>query len=116
MTYIKQAGFTLIEAVVTIAIIVVVTAVTIPLYSYWQNLRVLDSSRFEVLQDVRLAQDKAMAGLNDESFGVYFISNGYTIFQGDSYATRDIGQDIQRKVPDTIILSGLSDGFAGGFG
>jgi len=109
MINIKQLGFTLIEVVVTISIIVVVTAVTIPLYSHWQTLSVLDSSRFEVLQDIRFAQDKAMAGYNDSDFGVYFTSSGYTLFQGTTYLTRDSSQDIARKIPSTIVLSGLNE-------
>ncbi len=109
MMKIQQSGFTLVEVIITIAIIVVVAAVTIPLYSYWQNLSVLDSSRFEVLQDMRWAQDKASAGLNDSDFGVYFTSNTYVIFQGTTFATRDIGQDIERKVPTMIVISGISE-------
>ena len=102
-------GFTFIEALITMSVVVVVAAVTLPLYDRWQTLSTLESSRFEIIQDIRLTQNMAEAGLRDQAFGVYFASNDYTIFQGQTYATRDVAYDIDRSLPMTTVLSGLGE-------
>lgn len=97
------------EVIVTLAIIVVVAAASIPLYSYWQNMDSLDSSRFMILQDIRSAQASSIAGENQSSFGTFFSSTEYIIYQGDAYTSREPAKDIIRYLKDDLVLSGLSE-------
>ena len=105
----KPFGFTFIEALMVIAIILVVFAVTVPLYSQWQIMNVNESHKYEMVQDLRLIQGKAISGLNDSNHGIYFLSTEYTLYQGDSYAARDQSQDVVRYAPTYITLSGISE-------
>lgn len=109
MISIRQQGFTLVEVIITLAIVVIVAGVSFPLYSHWQDIDALDSSRFAILQDVRSAQASAIAGENQSSFGVFFSSTEYTIYQGDAYTSREPAEDIVRYLKDDLILSGLSE-------
>jgi len=102
-------GFTLIEALVVIAIIVIVTAATIPLYGRWQTASILGSTKTEIVQNIRTAQIKAKSGLNNSDFGAYFLTTSYTIYEGSTYITRDQSQDAIFSLPGNISLSGLSE-------
>ena len=105
----QQAGFTLTEVLITLGVIIIVFAATVPLYSHWQTFNVNQSYRYEILQDIRYSQARAKAGLNDSSFGVYFLSTEYILYQGDSYAARDQSQDIVRVLDSSIVLSDLTE-------
>ena len=72
-------------------------------------MRVNESYKYELVQDLRLVQGKAISGLNDSSHGVYLLSSQYIMYQGGSYTTRDVSQDIIRYTQSNIILSGISE-------
>ncbi len=104
-----KQGFTLIELIVVISIITILSAVTVPLYSYFQTFTVLGSAKHEVLQNIRLTQVKAQSGENNSAFGVYFDTNQYTLYQGDTYLTRNQSQDIIYGLSDNIGFSGFTE-------
>ena len=102
-------GFTLVEILIVFSIIVVVSAVTIPLYNRWQVANTIASEKTEVAQHLRLAQTRARSGLGDKNHGLYFQSNNYTIFEGDDYLTRDQGEDEFYYLPTSVVISGFSE-------
>ncbi|MFH0779399.1 MAG: type II secretion system protein [Parcubacteria group bacterium] len=104
-----QSGFTLMEVMVVLTITIILVAASVPFYSFFQSFGVLNSSKQEVLENVRLTQSKARAGENNSSFGVYFLNNQYTIYQGDSYAGRNQSFDSLNELPTNFRFSGLSE-------
>lgn len=92
-----------------IAIIVVVTSVTIPLYSRWQISKTVASERMEIAQHIRLAQTRAESGKNNSSHGVYFLSTEYILYEGTAFTNRDPNQDQTFNLPANYLMSGLSD-------
>lgn len=104
-----RCGFTLMEIMIVLAIMLILAAASAPFYSFFQSFGALNSSKQEVLENIRLTRSKALAGENNSSFGVYFSSNKYTIYQGDSYVARDQSQDFINELPAGISFSGLSE-------
>ena len=86
-------GFTFIELLITISIFIVIFLAALPFYSYFSSFAALDSVKQEVLQNVKLAQNKAQSGENGNDFGVKFEANQYTLYQGSSFVGRQISQD-----------------------
>ena len=102
-------AFTLIETLIVITIIAVLAGASVPFYSYFQNFSVIESVKQEVLENMRLAQSKAKAGVNDSAFGLYFSGGQYVIYQGDTYAGRDQSQDFVNELPANVVFSGLAE-------
>jgi len=105
----KSKGFTLIEVLIVFSIVVMVAAVTIPLYNRWQVANTIASEKTEVAQHLRLAQTRARSGLEDRNHGIYFQSSNYTIFEGTDYITRDQSEDEIYYLPSAVVISGFSE-------
>ena len=100
-----KKGFTLTEMIVVLSIFTVIAAVSLPLYNYFQSFRILKAAKQEVVQNIRLVKSKAVSGMNNSSYGIYFETDQYTLYQGASYAGRDTSQDILVEYLDNIIMS-----------
>jgi len=106
----SQKGFTLLELLLVLAIIAIIAAFTFPIYTGFQLSQIHDTRTEEIVQALRQAQSKSMAGQNDSSWGVYFDSsnNKFVIFQGTSYASRVSDYDYETELESTLSLSNIS--------
>ncbi|KPJ55098.1 hypothetical protein AMJ47_01060 [Parcubacteria bacterium DG_72] len=89
-------GFTLVEIIITFAIIVFLIVLIVPWGIDFYNSNQLRIVTEEVVQALRRAQFNAMASKNDTAFGVYFETGQYRL------------EDEVFKVSDVISFSGLS--------
>jgi Tfp pilus assembly major pilin PilA len=112
----KAFGFTFIELLVIIGITVAMASISIPMFNTLQMSSQLNESVSLIMQEVRLARDYSMSGLNNSSFGVFFelnqpSSNDRIIFyQGDSYSLRNADYDRQYIMNSNIsLITELSD-------
>ena len=89
----SQSGFTLIELMVTIGIIILMTAVLMQRYSSFNNVVILKSQAYELALDVREAQvfgvsTRGTSNSYREAFGISFdltqTNNAYKLFQDAS--------------------------------
>ena len=69
----KRAGFTLIEVLVVIAIVVALTAVAIPSFRHLTSSERLQAVAYKMVQDLRLAKEDAI--LYQQDLNVYFNYN-----------------------------------------
>lgn len=87
------------ELLIVIAITVILAGVAVPSYTFIQRSSSLTSSRTEIVQQVRLVQSRAQAGLYNADHGVYMDGSEYTAYVGDTYATRDTTYDRVFQLP-----------------
>ncbi|HAZ28259.1 MAG TPA: hypothetical protein DCY48_00580 [Candidatus Magasanikbacteria bacterium] len=100
-----RPGFTLIEVIVVIALGIILLSVSIPLYDALLRVSMLDSSKADIVEQLRLAETKARYGAHNSRFGVYMQDSSYTVFQGNTYATRVVAEDNLFTLPDTITFT-----------
>jgi prepilin-type N-terminal cleavage/methylation domain-containing protein len=105
----SRAGFTLLELLISIAMIGALAAMSVPVYQTFQVKNDIDVARSVAAQSLRRAQTKARAMDGDETWGVHFQAGSITLFQGSSYATRDTDFDEIYEPADIIGFSGLTE-------
>lgn len=106
-----RPGVTLVEIVITTTVIVALAALSIPLYANFQSESLLDTSSEDIVQTIREAQTRAMAGDGDRPWGVYFaVVNDdaqYSLFRGVDYLSRDTDYDRVTVLADSLTFSAL---------
>lgn len=102
----REAGFSLIELLLCVAIIGLLTGMTLPLYQSYQNSNDVDLDTQSVAAMLRRAELYARTMNGDNSWGVKVQSGSATLFKGASYATRDTTVDETDALPSVITFSG----------
>jgi len=111
-----KRGFTLIEVMLVMAIFSLLMGfVTINLLRP-QNKASVDSLSTQLIADIKQQQLKAMVGDSEgqatsQQFGVYFESDGYTLFRGSSYSASEASNfevTLEDVTADTIPVGGTS--------
>jgi len=105
----KNAGFTLIEILLSVAAITIIAGISIPVYQSFQVRNDLDIATVEIAQSARRAQTLSQAVDGDTSWGIKIQSGSIVVFKGVSYAARDITFDEVFDVPTSITPSGVSE-------
>ena len=105
----NNAGFTLIEMMLSVAVIAIIGGISVPIYQSFQVRNDLDIAAVTTAQSLRRAQVLAEAVDGDTSWGVEIQSGNITVFKGVSYASRDTNYDEVSDVPTSITSSGLSE-------
>lgn len=89
----KNSGFTLVELLTILGILIIITVTTVPAYRNFQKESDLTNSAEEIINILRVAQSKTLASEQDSQWGVYFstttVPNQYTLFKGVDYDSRD---------------------------
>lgn len=80
----KNRGFTLIELIVITGIIFTLTGIIVVNLVRQRNITSVGATIDILISDMTTQQTKSMSG--NESFGVYFESDKYTLFKGASYS------------------------------
>ncbi len=112
MTLIKtkhQKGFTLLEILLSVALIALLSGLSVPVYQSFQVKNDLDIASNTIAQSARRAQVLAQAVDGDTTWGVHIQSGSITIFKGGSYAGRDTNYDEDFEMPTSITPSGLQE-------
>ncbi|MFH0873317.1 MAG: type II secretion system protein [Candidatus Komeilibacteria bacterium] len=108
-------GFTLIEIIVTMAILGILLTLGQGAYSVWQKMVHINNAAEELKSVLVQTQQKAAASADAKSWGVHFEADRYIIFSGDLYDPADTANKIKSLVGLTIINpdTSLSDGASG---
>lgn len=98
----NSRGFALIELLVVVIILVVLMAITIPSMISFQKTPQLNNSFEEVVNALRVAQNKTISSEENSQYGVYFntatVPHQYILFKGASYALRDSAYDQVKSI------------------
>jgi prepilin-type N-terminal cleavage/methylation domain-containing protein len=110
-----KSGFTLVEMLIVVGIGVMMAVVAISLYGTLQISSQLNENTAQIIQALRTARERSIAGLNNKPYGVNLIINpndadSYILYQGTSSTNRITTYD-QTQVLDSALslsTSGLS--------
>lgn len=106
-----KKGVTFIELMVVIGVLVILFAVTVPSFIFFQKGSNLDNDAEKILNVLRLAQSKTLASEGSGQYGVYFSASGqYVFFKGSDYTTREIAFDKTYNTSSSVeIYDGLTE-------
>ncbi len=102
----KNNGFTLIEIIIVIAILIIL--ITVPITSYYSIFKKSDLNNGvqEFVSILNVAQNKSLSSENNSQYGVYLDAltspNKYVLFKGVSYALRDVSYDKIYFLPQKV--------------
>lgn len=105
----QHYGFTLIEVLLSVAVMSIVAGLSAPLYHSFQARNELDITATTVAQSMRRAQVFAQGSDGDISSGVRVQLGSVTVFRGATYASRDASLDEIFEVPPSITPSGVEE-------
>lgn len=106
MRSIEQAGFTLLEVLLSVAILTILGALSIPVYQSFLGRNDLNNNTQAIVSTIRRAEQYASGSKNDSTWGVKVQPNLITLFKGSSFASRDVTYDETVTLPSTITASG----------
>lgn len=109
MYFSHNNGFTLIEVLLSLALISIIAATGIPIFQSFQNRNELDVATVTFAQGLRRAQLLSQASQGDTSWGVHVQPGNIALFKGPSYVGRDNTFDEVFTVPISIIASGTQE-------
>ena len=105
-------GFTLIEILVIIAITIILIGLAIPSYRFFQKESDLINNTEEIINTLRLAQNKTLASEGASQYGIYFdqatSTHQYTLFKKINGSS----SEEVHKLPESIEISEIN--FNGG--
>lgn len=104
----RAAGFTLVELMLSIVIIVLLSGITLPLYRSFLARNDLSIASQQVADTLRRAQLYARGMKEDNAWSVEVQSAAVTLFRGTNFGTRDTGFDEPVTLTGGITASGLS--------
>ena len=102
-------GFTLIEVIVVVAIVGIIAAL-IPFLNfgvYGRNS--FDADRDILVSIMQRARARAINNIEESRHGVYVAPGAWTLFQGDSFASRDISEVEVIQTNPRLSYSGLTE-------
>lgn len=108
-------GFTLIELLLVIAILVIITGLSVPIYGNLQIKTQINENISLIIQTLRTAKERSISRVNDSAHGIYFEINPgaddkFILYQGSSYASRNSSYDRETVLDSTLhIITNLTD-------
>ena len=112
--YFYTRGISLLETIITVAILATILAVVIPQFGKTRETQVLNSAVGDILSSINKARTQTLASVDSSSFGVRFETNEIIIFKGTSFSQNDPdNQEIPILSPASISnvnLNGVSGG------
>lgn len=105
----NQHGFSLLEMILSIAIITILSAISLPIYASYQTRTDAAVTTERVAELLRRAQVYARGMNLDSSWGVEIQSSSATLFKGTTFATRTTTYDETLTLSSSITPSGSSE-------
>jgi prepilin-type N-terminal cleavage/methylation domain-containing protein len=102
-------GFTLLEVLLSIALITILAGVSLPIYYTLFSRNDLDVAKNQVSQSLGRASFISAGSVGDSTWGVKVLSGNIVVFKGTSYALRDASYDEIYSISPSVTPSGLSE-------
>ncbi len=105
----NRRGFTLLEMLLSVAMIALITGMGAPIYQILQNRNNLEVAATSLAQGLRRASVLSRAMEGDSGWGVYVATSTITIFKGATYATRDVSADESFATSGGVSVTGTNE-------
>jgi type II secretory pathway pseudopilin PulG len=106
-----KKGVTFVELIVVIGVLVIIFAMSVPGFTFFQKGSSLNNDAEKVVNVLRLAQDKTLTSEGSSQYGVFFQApDQYTLFKGADYVSRDVSYDKVYNLSSGVeIYDGLTE-------
>lgn len=104
-----QRGFTFLELILVIALVIILGLSTVPFSSRFYTQNAVSNTVDQITSELRKSQMYAMSSRQSANWGVHYGSNQIVLFQGTSYASRNANFDEKFTVNTAVTVSGLTD-------
>lgn len=104
-----KKGFTLMELLLVIALIGIVSGLTIPILISYQKKAILASDTFSVAESIRRAQTLARSSAEDDAWSARIDGASMVIYKGTNYGTRDNSFDEPTSISVSLSTSGVTE-------
>ena len=104
-----QAGFTLPEILLSIAVIAVLAGLAVPVQRVLQERTDADTALFSFAASARRAQTLSRSQYLDSSWGVHMATGTITMFRGGSYAGRVQSYDEITAISSALEIAGVNE-------
>jgi len=105
----ERKGFTLIEIIVAIAIIILLVSVSVVQFATFGNNIELTTSSQNLTAALQLAQNKTLASEEDTQYGVFIDAGSFTIFQGAAYNENAPANEVH-TIPESVEIYSINVG------
>ena len=105
----NKKGFTLFEILLVVAMMALIASFAPPIFVQLQSKIGFDSTVSTYISSLRRAQNLSEAVKNDSAWGVKITNNNVTIFQGNSYDTRDSTMDETSTIFSNLNVTGSTE-------
>jgi prepilin-type N-terminal cleavage/methylation domain-containing protein len=85
----STAGFTLLEVLLSVAVIALLAGISMPVYELFYSSNQLDLDTQTVVEQMDRAESYARASVGDSDWGVRLEQGSVILFQGSSYGSGD---------------------------
>jgi len=102
-------GFSIIEVLLVIALGTALTALALPVGFRFYQFQVADETSTGILSALRNAESRSRLGSEGSTFGVKLLPTSYVLFQGDTYASRNVSRDAIFPLPAGTNIVSTSD-------
>lgn len=106
---VQRSGFTLVEMLIALSILFVVGGVGFLIVPGIYRAQVVASERDTVVEVLERARAKALGNVRQSDHGLFIDSEEYVLFEGSSYAARDVRYDEAFSREDGFVFGGLSE-------
>lgn len=107
----RVKGFSLVEILLTMALIGIILAASVPAYRKLQSVNDLSAAVSTLSQALRLAELKAQAIDESSGWGVHAGTSTITVFKGASFADREQTSDAIFSFSGSIAVTAPADVF-----
>jgi prepilin-type N-terminal cleavage/methylation domain-containing protein len=105
----NDRGFTLIELLLSVAILTLITGLSLPLYESFVRRNDLDLTTQSIAAAIRRAETYARGARGDSAWGIEIQASSIVLFKGTTFSTRDTGFDEAVTLPASVTSSGMSE-------
>ena len=105
----RQAGFTLVELLLSVVIIGALSGLTLPVYASFVRRNDLDLTTQSLALALRRAETYARAVNYDSAWSVEIQTSSIILFRGTVFSSRNTAFDETIAVPASIVPSGLGE-------